>query len=134
MRGARASSIDDLVTWVKLEQFTGPQGDLHVSEFQALPFMPVRMFTVSNVPTGTTRGGHAHRDGYQLLICAGGRVDITFRRGDQHKTTICTPDSGGVLIPPGLWAQQHFIAPNSLLLVLCSHPYNEDSYIYQVSE
>ncbi|MEO0815038.1 MAG: FdtA/QdtA family cupin domain-containing protein, partial [Myxococcota bacterium] len=124
----------ELTSWVELDHFDNDRGELSVAEFGSLPFVPVRMFTVSNVPADTMRGGHAHRFGRQLLICAAGQVDVTLRRGDVTQTVSCTPGSGGLLIPPGVWAQQHYKLPNSVLVVLCSHAYDKNSYIYKVPE
>jgi len=35
----------------------------------------------------------------------------------------------GLLIPPGIWATQHYVEDNSVLMVLCDRGYEKDDYI-----
>ena len=49
--------------------FKDHRGLLVPIEFAQLPFMPKRLFYVSNVPKGEERGNHAHYNTKQILTC-----------------------------------------------------------------
>jgi hypothetical protein len=40
----------------------------------------------------------------------------------------------GILIPAGIWAEQHYLAKNSVLTVICNQAYDEFDYIREYSE
>ena len=67
-------SLSDSVHLIQVPTFDDARGRLAPFEFNQLPFVPLRMFVVRDVPVGTTRGGHAHRSQRHLLICLAGKV------------------------------------------------------------
>jgi len=114
---------------VDLQRHVDERGSLLPIEFDRLPFVPRRLFTVSGMPVGTVRGGHAHRDGHQLLVCLQGRVDIDLRQGGDEARIALQPDGPGLLIGPMVWCQQTYACDGTVLLVTSSEPYDPDSYI-----
>lgn len=117
-----------LVNWIAFPQFVESRGCLTAFDFALLPFIPRRIFCVTNVPSGTVRGAHAHREGDQILICLQGRIRVELRSGDAHSVVDCEPDGRALLLKQGVWAQQTYLGGDAELLVLCSHPYNPQSY------
>lgn len=114
---------------VELRRHDDERGSLLPIEFDQLPFVPQRLFTVSGMPAGTMRGGHAHRDGQQLLLCLQGRVEIHLRlRADEAHVTLL-PKGSGLLIGPMIWCQQTYVCDGTVLLVMSSEPYDPNSYI-----
>ena len=107
---------------------------LIASELRSLPFDSVRVFFVSGVEPGAVRGGHAHKECDQVLVCVAGRIRVDLRRGDKHETIDCVPDGSGVLVPKRTWAQQTYVEANSVLAVFCSHPFDIDSYLTEVPD
>lgn len=114
---------------VEIERHVDARGALLPLEFDRLPFAPRRLFTVSGVPAGTVRGGHAHREGQQLLLCLQGRIDLCLRLADEEVRTRLTPDGPAALLGPRIWCQQTYVGEGSALLVLSSEPYDPTSYI-----
>lgn len=96
--------------------------------FDELPFVPRRVFTVSRVPVGTVRGGHAHRSGFQCLFCPQGRIEVLLRCDGEEVVQMLDSERIGLLVGPGVWGRQRFMAPDSVLLVFASDPYDPDSY------
>lgn len=109
--------------------FTESRGQLGVAEFSHLPFIPRRMFWITDVPTATSRAGHAHRTCTQLLIGLSGSTvaTVTTEDGVSVATTLSVGNS--LLIPPRHWLVLSDFAPGSVLGVLASEPYNPDDYI-----
>jgi hypothetical protein len=112
---------------VPCARLTDRRGSLTPFDYADLPFTPRRVFAVADVPTGTSRGGHSHRSATQLLVCLNGRIDVLMRvRGDAGRVMLA-PGEPGLLLGPGVWSQQTYLAPNSVLLVFASEPYDPAS-------
>ena len=104
-------------------------GLLRAVDLSSLPFVAERVFTVTGVPAGTRRGGHAHRVCAQALFCVGGVVDVEVITTTQSCVYRLLPSEPGLYLPPLHWASQSYITPDSALLVVASHPYDPDDYI-----
>lgn len=104
------------------------RGVLLPFDFSNFPFAPCRAFTVSNVPQGTVRGGHAHKYGDQLLVCLQGRIGIVMRHQNDVETLLMEPGSPGLLVSAGVWCQQTYMTAETVLLAFASHPYDPQSY------
>lgn len=119
----------DLIEWINVPQFVDSRGRLSVLEFDRLPFRPERVFFVTDVPTGECRGGHSHSYGEQILICLSGRIEVELKSKGAACAVICEPRGNGLLIRARTWSRQTFLEPGTILLVLCSTPYDPDSYM-----
>tara|TARA_R110000823_G_scaffold308873_2_gene432727 strand:+ start:3890 stop:4270 length:381 start_codon:yes stop_codon:yes gene_type:complete len=111
-----------------LENFSDNRGDLRPLDFDRLPFLPKRLFIVSNVPKGETRGCHAHFKTRQFLICLKGEVEAILDDGKTKSSITLTP-AEGVYVPELVWDSQIFKTDNDILLVLASTHYNKSDYI-----
>ena len=78
---------------------------------------------------GTERGGHAHREGQQFLICLQGQVALLLRYGDEEVRFDLRTDGPGLLIGPRVWGQQTYQMEGTVLPVLASEPYDPRSYV-----
>jgi hypothetical protein len=107
---------------------TETRGRLTAVDFDQLSFPVQRVFTVTDVPAGTCRGGHAHTRGAQALFCLAGRIDVELRRGDTCLEVALLPDGVGLRINAGVWSSQRYLMDGSELLVLASDPYDPSSY------
>lgn len=114
---------------VAVERHVDARGALLPLEFERLPFPPRRLFTVSGVPAGTARGGHAHRRGQQLLVCLQGRVDLRLRLADEEARATLAAEGPAMLVGAGVWCEQSYVDEGSVLLVLASEPYDPQSYV-----
>jgi acetyltransferase-like isoleucine patch superfamily enzyme len=106
------------------------RGELAVAEFGSLlPFKPVRMFVVYNVPSKETRGEHAHKQCHQFLICLHGSVAVVVDDGHERREVALTDPREGLHLPPMVWGIQYKYTGDAVLLVLASHSYDPDDYI-----
>lgn len=112
-----------------LPHFPEENGDLTVLQGQGhVPFAISRVFFV-RAPADAVRGHHAHRACAQFLVCAAGRVDVRCDNGTTQAEFVLDRPQVGLLIPPGVWAEQIYRIPGSVLTVLCDQPYSETDYI-----
>ena len=82
----------------------------------------------------TVRGGHAHRGCSQFMICTQGVIEINCDDGREQRSFILDRGNVGLLLPPNMWATQRFCHENSVLLVVCDQPYEEQDYIRNYAE
>jgi hypothetical protein len=106
------------------------RGVLSVVEFDLnFPFIPNRLFWISEVPLNTIRGKHAHKDCRQILIATHGEIEVSLEDGKSRIDLLLDSPNFGLLIPKMTWSSQKFLSQNSQLLVLASDQYDEKDYI-----
>jgi UDP-2-acetamido-3-amino-2,3-dideoxy-glucuronate N-acetyltransferase len=119
---------------VRLERFaeySDLRGSLAVGDLpdDAIPFTPRRWFLVYDVPNQEVRGEHAHRVCHQFLICVSGSMTVAVDDGTRRTEVTLDSPTLGLYVPPLVWASQFHYGPDSVLLVLASHPYDASDYI-----
>ena len=102
-------------------------------EFKDLPFVPKRLFFVTDVPCDTKRGDHSHYKTKQLLICVNGKIEVNLFDGIKWSSTIITK-AEHVFVDQLIWDNQIFLDECSSLLVLCSTEYDENDYITDMEQ
>ena len=113
---------------LNLPHFLEENGDLIVMENNTnIPFKILRVFVV-RAPKNALRGQHAHLRCTQFLTCPSGSVKVLCDDGLNKKTFILDHPNIGLLIPPGIWAQQDYLTENSILTVLCDRVYEASDY------
>ena len=103
------------------------RGVLLPLDFDALPFVPQRLFVVHDVAPGTTRGGHAHRRARHLLVRLSGVIDVELRAAGQRVPVVLDRSDLGLLVEPGVWIA-HTYGADARLLVLGSEPHDPAAY------
>ena len=94
-----------------------------------LPFEVNRIYYLYDVPSGETRGGHAHLQLQQLIIAASGSFDVTINDGKIKRTITLNRPNYGLYITPGIWRDLDNFSAGSICLVLASEKYQEEDYI-----
>jgi UDP-2-acetamido-3-amino-2,3-dideoxy-glucuronate N-acetyltransferase len=118
------------VTRGSTKLFGDDRGKLGVIDLaRHVPFVPVRIFWISDVPAGKARGGHAHKACSQFVVCLHGRVVVDAFDGTKRERFVL--EAGDFInLVPGIFATEEFVEPDSLLLVVCDRPYEPDDYIH----
>lgn len=106
------------------------KGDISVVENgKEVPFAVKRIYYLYDVPGGADRGGHAHKELYQLIIAASGSFTVTLDDGTNTKAFTLNRPYQGLLIKPGIWRTLTNFSSGSVCMVLASDLYNPDDYI-----
>lgn len=108
------------------------EGKGQLSFFEAdidIPFAIKRVYYTYDVPLGEKRGGHAHRDLYQLLICPKGRIEVILNNGFSEEGYILDDPSKGLLVSNMTWRDMVWLEADSVLMVAASEHYDEADYI-----
>jgi len=105
-----------------------------VLEKDILPFEFMRVYYLYDVPSGASRGGHAHREQSEFLIALSGSFDVLIHDGNKKQTyTLNKPDEG-LLIPNGYWRELDNFSSGGICLVLASAVFVEADYIRDFAE
>ena len=124
-----ASTIDDCKV-LELDKNHRDRGNITVVENNdQVPFDINRVYYLYDVPGGEDRGGHAHKDLYQLIIAAGGSFDITLDDGINKKKITLNRPYQGLYVVPGIWRDIDNFSSGSTCLVMASAKYDEQDYI-----
>ncbi len=117
-------------TRIDLQSVVNEKGTLVIGDVEKhIPFLMKRFFAITAVPSGCQRGGHAHREQNQLLVCLSGRVEVSLDDGTQRWTEVLDDPGVGLHIKPMVWAEQVYESPDTVMLVLCDDVYREDDYL-----
>ena len=81
------------------------------------------------IPSNARRGGHAHKELYQLIIGASGSFNINLNDGFDEKTIFLNRPDFGLLIVPGIWRDLSDFSSGAVCLVFASEIYSENDYI-----
>lgn len=115
---------------IEMPKIHNPAGNITVIDGKMnLPFETKRVYYLYDVPGGECRGGHAHKELYQLIIAASGSFDVVLDDGKNKNTFNLNQPFIGLLVIPGIWRELQNFSSGSICLVLASHVYDENDYI-----
>jgi hypothetical protein len=100
-----------------------------VGHDDVVPFTVKRIYYLYDIPGGVERGGHAHKDLFQLIVAASGSFDIELDDGNAKKVFTFNRPYKGLLVTPGIWREIINFSSGSICLVLASAKYDESDYI-----
>ncbi len=129
------SSVADC-RMIELDRHHSPRrGDISVVQNNVdVPFEIKRIYYLYDVPGGETRGGHAHKGLYQLILAVSGCFTVVLDDGVEKKSFVLNRPYKGLLVPPGIWRTLEDFSSGSVCLVLASENYSEDDYIRDYDE
>ncbi len=128
------SSVYDC-TIIELDKHHHEKGNITVVENGvSVPFDTKRVYYLYDVPGGESRGGHAHKGLYQLIVAASGSFSVTLDDGKVKRTFMLNRPYCGLLVVPGIWRTLDDFSSGSVCLVLASEKYIEDDYIREYDE
>ena len=122
-------------TIIELPKITDPRGNLTFIEGQRhVPFEIKRVFYLYDVPTGESRGAHAHKTLQQFLICLAGSFDVAVDDGKNQATFHLNRPWRGLYVPQLLWAAEINFDPGTVGLILTSDYFDEADYYRDYDE
>lgn len=130
----RTSRVFDC-TMLEFKRHHRPQGNLSVVENGIdVPFEVKRCYYLYDVPGGESRGSHAHKQLYQLIVAASGSFSVTLDDGRVKRTFVLNRPYQGLLVVPGIWRTLDDFSSGSVCLVLASEKYDKNDYIREYKD
>ncbi len=121
-------SIDECKL-IELPKITDPRGNLSFIEGgQHIPFDIKRVYYLYDVPGGSERGGHAHKELHQLIIAMSGSFDVLLDDGKEKKHIHLSRSYNGLYVCPMIWRELDNFSSGSVCMVLASNKYDEVDY------
>lgn len=110
------------------------RGNLSVIEKAIIPFEIKRVYYLYDVPSDSSRGGHAHIKLQQFLIALSGSFDVVLDDGKEKITITLNRPNKGLYIPNGIWRELDNFSAGSVCLSLVSDVYKEEDYIREYDQ
>jgi hypothetical protein len=120
---------------IQLPKISDVRGNLTAIESgQNIPFQIERAYYIYDVPSGSTRAGHAHKKLHQLFLALSGSFMIHLDNGVTKATITLNRPHIGLYVQPGVWRVIDDFSGGGVCLVLASAHYDEADYIRTYSE
>ena len=116
---------------VELQKIKNRAGNLSVVENSgSMPFDIKRVYYIYDVPGGSDRGGHAHKELEQYVIAVSGAFDIQLDDGKNKKTVRLDRPYLALHIKKGIWRETRNFTSGAICMVIASHKYDYSDYIH----
>jgi hypothetical protein len=118
-----------------LPKIHDPRGNLTFIEGHVhVPFDIKRVYYLYDVPGGSERGGHAHKNLHQFIVAMSGSFDVLLDDGQNKKRVHLNRSYNGLYICPMIWRELDNFSSGAVCMVLASMKYDEDDYYREYPE
>lgn len=120
---------------IELPKITDPRGNLtFVEGGNHIPFEIKRVYYLYDVPGGSDRGEHAHKNLHQFVVAMSGSFDIVLNDGDRQRRFQLNRSYYGLYICPMMWRIIDNFSSGAVCMVIASEPYDSKDYIRNYDE
>ena len=114
---------------IDLPKIADPRGNLTFIEHgKHIPFDIKRVYYLYDVPGGSERGGHAHKELHQLIIAMSGSFDVILDDGNEKERYHLNRSYYGLYVCPMIWRELNNFSSGSVCMVIASNLYDESDY------
>jgi dTDP-4-dehydrorhamnose 3,5-epimerase-like enzyme len=114
---------------IELPKISDPRGNLtFVEANRHIPFDIKRVYYLYDVPGGSERAGHAHKQLQQLFIAMSGSFDIILDDGDQKIKYHMNRSYYALYVSSMIWRNLDNFSSGAVCMVLASEYYDESDY------
>lgn len=118
-----------------LPKIQDPRGNLSFVEGgQHIPFNIKRVYYLYDVPGGSDRGSHAHKNLHQFIVAMSGSFDVVLDDGQHQKRFHLNRSYYGLYVCPMIWRFLDNFSSGAVCMVLASEHYDETDYIRDYKE
>lgn len=120
----------DLCRTIDLPKIADQRGNLtFIESSQHIPFDTKRVYYLYDIPGGSSRAAHGHRELHQFIVALSGSFDVTLDDGNATKCFHMDRPYFGLYVPPMIWRDLDNFSSGAVCLVLASDYYDEKDYI-----
>lgn len=115
--------------FIEFKKITDPRGNLTPIEGDLdIPFSIKRAYYLYDVPSGTSRAGHAHKALQQIILPISGSFDVLVNDGKDSKVCHMNRPNIGLYLPRLIWRELDNFSAGAVCFVLASLNYDENDY------
>lgn len=115
---------------IDLPKIEDARGNLtFIENSNHIPFDISRVYYLYDVPGGSDRGAHAHKNLHQFMIAMAGSFDVLLDDGRNTRKFTLNRSYFGIYICPMMWRYIDNFSSGAVCMVLASAPYDETDYI-----
>ena len=119
---------------IKIPKIDDYRGNIAFIEKDVVPFEIKRVYNLFDIPSNARRGGHSHKEQFELLIPLSGSFDVMVDDGKEKKVIALNKPDKGLLIKSNIWRELENFSSGSVCLVISSGEYLEEDYIRNYQE
>lgn len=120
---------------IGLPRIEDPRGNLtFIEQGNHIPFEIKRVYYTYDVPGGSERGSHAHKNLHQLIVAMSGSFDVVLDDGINKHRFHLNRSYCGLYVPPMMWRLIDNFSSGSVCMVLASELYDENDYYRNYEE
>lgn len=120
---------------LELPKISDPRGNLtFIENSNQIPFDIKRVYYLYDIPGGSDRGAHAHKNLHQFVVAMSGSFDIELNDGFNKKRFHLNRSYYGLYICPMMWRLVDNFSSGAVCMVLASELYSENDYIRSYQE
>lgn len=116
-----------LIALPKIEDLRGNLS--YIESEKHVPFDIERVYYLYDVPGGSERGSHAHKNLKQFIIAIAGSFDVVLDDGVENKRFHLNRSYVGLFVCPMMWRTLDNFSSGAVCLVLASLSFDESDYI-----
>ncbi len=115
---------------LELPKVLDERGNLtFIEEGRHIPFNIARAYWIYDVPGGESRGEHAHKELWQVIVAVSGSFSVLLDDGKERTEVFLNRPCQGLLIPPRVWHHLRNFSSGAVALSFASDVYRESDYI-----
>ena len=114
---------------IELPKIQDPRGNLtFIENSRHIPFDIKRVYYLYDVPGGSDRGAHGHRDLRQFIVAMSGSFDVILDDGQRQRRHHLNRSYYGLYVCPMMWRYLDNFSSGAVCMVLASEFYDEADY------
>ena len=120
---------------IELPKIPDARGNLtFIENHHHIPFEMKRVYYLYDVPGGSDRGSHAHRELHQFIVAMSGSFDVVLDDGRATQRFHLNRSYYGLYVCPMMWRYLDNFSSGSVCMVLASEVYREADYLRDYDE
>lgn len=114
---------------IQIPKIEDNRGNISIIENDVVPFEIKRVYYLYDIPSSSKRGGHAHKEQFELLIPLSGSFDVVLKNAKEERIVALNKPDKGLLIKSNVWRELENFSSGAVCLVISSGVFSEDDYI-----
>lgn len=115
--------------------YSDDRGNLSsLSNNNEIPFDIKRIYYTWDMPKDAIRGGHAHKELKEVMVCLHGSCDFVLNDGKENIIITLDKPNLGLYIEPKLWREFKNFSEDCVVILIASDYYDVNDYVRDYNE